>query len=241
MKILTPFLVILLLSFAVFGQVKGSDERCYLTVRESPILRGIKLRMSADDIGKILETKIRTVIVDTEVHLKKVNDEYVEIPYGAVDYDKNTHKIAIGETFFSLPETVNFKPVGINLPKLEGVESIFLRFYKDSLFYISIKYETIDYKWKDAKEFLEFSEEKMGLPKGLWSGQNSLANGKLTFLSCSGFTAHVSILADSAIITIADSSTQRLIEDESKRLVIQKLKISEIENLEKKQIFKPKR
>ncbi len=114
-----------------------------------------------------------------------------------------------------------------------------LQFFKKSLFYISVTYDTPDYTWKNAKEFLRDNEEKMNLPKGLWSNQPMLEVPEVLELICSGFAARLTVAPESVTIDVEDKKSNKLMQLEAKRLYIEDLEKTEREKLEKKKAFKP--
>jgi hypothetical protein len=236
MKTTTSFLIILLLTFVVLGQDISRAKPCYLTIEESPVLSGLRLGMSSDDVLRVSETKAQPVKVDTEIRLKKGHNLYVEVHYGDVDYEKSLHKISIGETRLYLYSK--------KLHQLDGATYVYLSFYKNSLYTIAVVYDATGYKWKDAKEFIQMNEEKLGLPKDLWSSQPLANNGRESHLRCPDFTASHSISPGGVYrysLSVSNKKVYALIKKEAKRLVIEKLEqelknteLSKIENLEKK-------
>jgi hypothetical protein len=224
----------LTLAFLIFTSsfCVAQGKACLLEIKDSPVLRGMKLGMTINEIEKVLVARLEVSSEGWAISLKKVKNEYVEISYDDPLYAKNERKIDNVYSRIYIKETES-------LPKLSGVYSLVLRFFKNSLYAVNITYDTPDYTWKTAKEFLRDNEEKMNLPKGLWSSQPKRDVFQVSLLDCSGFTAFVTVAPESVSLDVEDKITEKLIVLEAKRLYIEELKENEREKLEKKKTFKP--
>jgi hypothetical protein len=226
-------LLILLLSLATFGQTARNIRPCLLSNADAPVLRGLKFGMTSRDVGRVLDTEIKIKLDGWAISLKKVKDKYVQIYAEDLAYSTNERKIATENGHVTIYREIE------KLPKLAGISFLSLRFYKDSLYAITINYDIADYNWKNAKEFLLANEEKMNLPKGLWSGQPRRDIPEVSRLDCSGFTAYVSIEPESVFLDITDTTTEKLINLDAIQLYVENLKRIENEKLEKRRTFKP--
>ncbi len=154
--------LLFILAFFIFTSSLSYSQGkpCLLETKDSPVLRGMRLGMTVDEIESVIGTKLKFEELAVRIALKKVKNGYVLISEDDPQYYDVEHHFING--IYSRFYTDNTA----NIPKLSGVSSLNLQFFKNSLFYISVTYGTPDYTWKNAKEFLRDNEEKMNLPKG---------------------------------------------------------------------------
>ncbi len=226
--------LLFILAFLVFTSSLSYSQgkTCLLETKDSPVLRGMRLGMTVDEIESVTGTKLKFEELVVGIALKKVKNGYVLISEDDPQYYEVKHHYIKGILYHFYTNNT------ANTPKLSGIGLLTLQFFKNSLSYISITYDTPDYTWKNAKEFLRDNEEKMNLPKGLWSNR-PMEIPEVSEIICTGFTARLTVAPESVTIDVEDKRFNKLMQLEAKRLYIEDLEKTEREKLEKKKTFKP--
>lgn len=235
MKVL---LLIFIFCFNVFGQ---TTEKCDLTLKDAPILRGLKLGLSVNEVSKILGIEIKLKPKKTNVYLTKEEiAKYTESPkdasslYPYIEIASTTESQDVGEKEFE------YRTFDLSPEHLKDLEKISLRFYKDKLFDVDIDYLVEGYKWNNLTEFIENISGKLNLKVELWSKTTS----DIGFLFCKDFGLVASISNYSqksgASLSLTDSLVSSELSKISKAAFLEKQKQLEKEKEDKKKIFKPK-
>jgi LysM repeat protein len=118
---------------------------------------------------------------------------------------------------------------------LKGIESLQLKFFRDSLYEISINYEKAGIEWRDGYEYSLILAEKLKLPQNAWSSYGMGAN-----IKCKGFSlgaladrngsSYLRLTHDALAAASKAAANQALIDAENRKRE---------EELKKKRVFNP--
>lgn len=236
----TLFTILFLCSVIV-----GQKNLCKLEVDKSPPLRGLRLGMTPDQVGKVLKMDIRLKPEYTTVFMTKVRGAWTDFNKGKngltffeqlskdkiarAKYDRERraaeHEVDAGEKLFSYFYSHVNKDGNSKNELLDGVEYFFLRFYRESLYSISINYKTDDLTWKDSKDFALAVSATLDLPEAYWVQPG--------YMSCPGFSLHAYGNGDYSSLDLRDTRKSAELTSEAQRLFIQAEKDAVIERRER--------
>ena len=186
-------LIILLCPIAFRGQNNQLTSECKLTIKDSPILLGLKLGMTPKQVEEALGRKAVPRDVRTEILVTKTKKN------GEVTKEERWTHEPIGETEFTF------------YPRDESnVGSLFLRFWKDRLYTFSLNRDLRDFKWQVAIPDPTVIAETLLLPPGPWEGPR---------LTCSEFYIDARRNSDGVRIEITDSLAKNAIKANAEKVI----------------------
>jgi LysM repeat protein len=205
---------------------------CGMTLREAPALRGLKFGMTPLETGRALGISVVPTAKTTKISFRKVGEDYVEILSvgNKAEYEKNKRELRLGEeTFYYARTSLNLRS-----PQLEGIVAIYMQFYKNSLYYISVMYDSKEIKWVNHREFLLNISKKLTLPKSSWRITDNVA-----VLSCTDFSLTSLFGEKITTLMLFDLVTQNAVDTDAKKRFIELDKKENMVDYEKKKEFKP--
>lgn len=187
--------------------------------------------MSPDHVSKVLKMDVSPVPEYTSVFLIKLKGKYLDFDKGK-DFafferlDKDTssrekyerarkeaeHRVFAGSKRFAFFNQLTDKS-HLENKILEGVSDVFLNFYKNSLYSISISYKTKDISWKDSQDFALSVSEILNLPKEYWI--------RPTLMLCPGFSLNAYANSNYSSLYLIDTQKKKELLDEAKRVFIE--------------------
>lgn len=188
---------------------------CNLTLKNAPVLRGLKLGMTPNAVSRVLG---RTL---------KLKDHETDF-YNGTDI---IH-VNIGEkTFFYLARPTQ------KISKLAGIHSMLLTFFDNSLYEIYLKYDKQDFGWKDGRELSLILSEKLNLPKDAWY---TTSNSLFEFMACKEFKIFIIAFPNgSSDFHLGNEIAAKTVKAKAKQAVLNEEQKKKVTESEKKRAFKP--
>jgi len=195
------------------GIVYRPSSPCTLTPQSAPSLRGLRLGMTYKQVVALYGPIFSPLTAS--ISRKKGIFVYATIP-GI-------------ESFYYMARP------GRKISQFDGIHSILILIYDDSVFRVALNYQDGDLLWKDSYEFASLLSEKLGLPKDSWvKGITGYEN-----LKCNGFEMLATASRNAAAVYMTNTTVVREIERKRYQTLLNaELQKKEAE-LKKKRAFKP--
>lgn len=224
------FLILTFFCFTAVSFAQRNDRQ--LDIKDSPVLRGIKLGMTKTEVEKLLGTRLNLIEKSTSLAVESRLNQENKLKYLLDETDSTAkqvldlYKIATrkGEVIKGVIQV----PVGSfhdvfhpnelqkQTERFKDVEYIFLSFFNNELYQFSVKYITDAFNDYSDNEFYSDMFVLLDLPKSCSSYYSSLQ----AFIMCKSFTVYVS--KEKGTVGISVQNT--IIESALKKRAIQKVK-----------------
>lgn len=161
---------------------------CKLTLAQAPVIRGLRLGMTSDELFAIFPANEREEF-DRAQLLKKA-----ELPpsYGHASFQFETSRYATKDRF-------------------TGIDSLYIQLFDRKVVFIRASYSNTP-QFDRTAQLMEIITRQYGLPEFKdWPGYNEYWNNPS--LSCEGFTFQVNGLSGAVSISLTDPTYKKIIED----------------------------
>lgn len=224
-KTLAAEIALLFFIISAHGQ-NVSRKDCDLGLAASPALRGMKLGMSVTEIEKVLGIKLVVRSSKSRPFQYENDDKDLQAQIRKLeieDVDQSTH-FPLSYLFRKKKRTVGLFPEYEEVPKIDGVSALRLRFYKNSLYSINIQYDQKDLDWKDSREFALILSEKFKIPAEFWSTVDVRSTSLIldepyedeSTMFCRDFILSVQAKGIDSKISIFDLKTFKVVQEKTK-------------------------
>jgi hypothetical protein len=192
----------------------------------APDLRSLRLGMHPSDLARIIGKSFTPKSVESVFYVEKIGDQYRRT-LNRFEWEKRSMRLGETHTFISARQLSG-------KPNFDGTESLYFRFFDNTVYMLSIIYMTDGIEWSDARDFVSSVTGKLGLPLAAWR-----IGPHVGTISCDGFSVTAIVNGNRSSLQLGDTDIALKIESQAAKAFLKRENERKSVELRKKKAFKP--